>query len=132
MQWLGLPKQKGSYVIAYCGGSFDFQMILKYFLSDEVLRMTKVKAPLLRGNKIVTPVINNDRKLIDSYTFVAHALAKFPSIFEIPEEKKGFPLTRSIDQNFGVMLDSHIGSILSLICFTQLNVMSFSVGMMIK
>ena len=90
MQWLGKPKHKGSYVIAHCGGSFDFQMMLKYFLSDEVLRLKKVKAPLMRGNKIVTAVINNDLKLIDSYAFVAHALAKFPSIFNIPEEKKGF------------------------------------------
>ena len=44
----------------------------------------------MRGNKIVTAVISNDLKLIDSYAFVAHALAKFPSIFSIPEEKKGF------------------------------------------
>jgi len=90
MAWLGLPINKGAYVIAHCGGSFDFQLILRYFLSNEVLRMKKVKAPLMRGNKIVTAVINNDLKLIDSYAFVAHALAKFPTIFSIPEEKKGF------------------------------------------
>ena len=90
MGWLALPVNTGAYVIAHCGGSFDFQMILRYFLSDEVLRMKKVKAPLLRGNKIVTAVINNNLKLVDSYAFVAHALAKFPSIFNIPEEKKGF------------------------------------------
>ena len=86
MAWLGLPINTGAYVIAHCGGSFDFQMILRYFLSNEVLRMKKVKAPLMRGNKIVTAVINNDLKLIDSYAFVAHALAKFPSIFNIAEE----------------------------------------------
>ena len=90
MGWLALPVNTGAYVVAHCGGSFDFQMILRYFLSDEVLRMKKVKPPLLRGNKIVTAVINNNLKLVDSYAFVAHALAKFPSIFNIPEEKKGF------------------------------------------
>ena len=46
MNWLGLPRHKGSIVIAHCGGSFDFQMILRYFLSDDVLQMKKVKAPL--------------------------------------------------------------------------------------
>ena len=90
MEWLGLPRHTGSIVIAHCGGSFDFQMILRYFLSDAVLRMKKVKAPLMRGNKIVTAVINNDLKLVDSYAFVAHALSKFPAIFNIAEEKKGF------------------------------------------
>ena len=90
MGWLALPVNTGAYVVAHCGGSFDFQMILCYFLSDEVLRMKKVKAPLLRGNKIVTAVINNNLKLVDSYAFIAHALAKFPSIFNIPDEKKGF------------------------------------------
>ena len=44
----------------------------------------------MHGNKIVTPVINNNLKLIDSNAFVAHTLAKFPAIFNIPEEKKGF------------------------------------------
>ena len=66
MAWLALPANTGAYVVAHCGGSFDFQMILRYFLSDAVHRMKKVKAPLMRGNKIVTAVINNDLKLIDS------------------------------------------------------------------
>ena len=60
-------------------------MILRYFFSDEVLRMKKGKAPLMRGNKIVTAVTNSDLKLVDSYAFVAHALSKFPAIFN-----KGF------------------------------------------
>ena len=41
----------GAYVIAHCGGSLDFQMILRYFLSGEVLKMKKVKAPLMCGEK---------------------------------------------------------------------------------
>ena len=52
--------------------------------------MKKVKAPRMRGNKIVTGVANNDLKLVVSYAFVAHAMSKFPAIFNIAEEKKGF------------------------------------------
>ena len=51
MAWLALLINAGAYVIPHCGGSFDFQMILRFFLSDEVLRMKKVKAPLMRGVK---------------------------------------------------------------------------------
>ena len=50
-----------------------------------------MKAPLMHGNKIGTAIINNDLKLINAYPFVAHALAKFPAVFSIAEEKKGFP-----------------------------------------
>ena len=52
MQWLNLPIHTGAYVIAHCGGGFDFQMILRYFLSDQVLRMKKVKAPLMCGIRL--------------------------------------------------------------------------------
>ena len=52
--------------------------------------MKKVKYPLLRGNKIVSAVIMNNLKLIDSYAFVSQALSKFPSIFSIEEEQKDF------------------------------------------
>ena len=44
----------------------------------------------MRGNKVVTAATNKDLKLVDSYAFVAHALLKFPAIFNIEEEKKGF------------------------------------------
>ena len=54
--------------------------------------------------KIVTAMINNNLKLIDSYAFVAHALAKFPSIFNIPEEKKDSFLIHSTYLNFVVTL----------------------------
>ena len=37
MSWLALRVNTGAYVIAHCEGSFDFQLILCYFLSDEVL-----------------------------------------------------------------------------------------------
>ena len=46
MAWLSLPINTGAYIIAHCGGSFDFKMVLRNFLSDEVLRMKKVEAPL--------------------------------------------------------------------------------------
>jgi hypothetical protein len=77
-------------LIAHCGGSFDFQMLFRAYLDDNQLRLKQVKNPLLRGNKIISTTIFNDIKLLDSYAFVSHALAKFPSIFNIPELKKGF------------------------------------------
>ena len=89
MEWLNEPEHKGSIVIAHCGGGFDFQLLLHQFLTDTQLRMKKVKFPLLRGNKIITAEIQNGITLLDSYAFVAHALAKFPKIFSIEEEKKG-------------------------------------------
>ena len=90
MDFLNLPKYRGALLIAHCGGMFDFQLIYRMFLGEDQLRMKKVKDPLLRGNKIVSAEIMNDIKMIDSYSFVAHALAKFPTIFNIPELKKGF------------------------------------------
>ena len=90
MEWLNDSSNKGAVVLAHCGGSFDFQLILRQFLVSGQLRLKKVKAPLLRGNKIISATIQNNIKLIDSYTFVASALAKFPKIFNIEEEKKGF------------------------------------------
>ena len=90
MEWLNEPEHKGSIVIAHCGGGFDFQLLLRQFLTNTQLRMKKVKYPLLRGNKIITAEIQNDITLLDSYAFVAHALAKFPKIFSIEEEKKGY------------------------------------------
>ena len=90
MEWLALPQNTKAIVIAHFSGAFDFQMIYKYFLSEDVLRMKKAKAPLMRGNKIISEVINNGIKLLDSYSFVSSALAKFPKIFNIPELKKGF------------------------------------------
>ena len=80
MLWLGLTMHTGSNVIAHCGGSFNFQMILRYLLLDQILRMKKVKAPLMHGDKIVTAVSNNYLELVDCDAFVAHPLAKFPSI----------------------------------------------------
>ena len=44
----------------------------------------------MRGNKIISAKISNNITLLDSYAFVASALSKFPKIFSIEEEKKGF------------------------------------------
>lgn len=90
MDWLSLPEHKNAYLIAHCGGIFDFQMVFREFLAPNQLRAKKLKNPLLRGNKIVSATIQNDIKLLDSYAFVSHALSKFPAIFSIEEEKKGF------------------------------------------
>ena len=69
--WLNLPINTGAVVVAHCGGIFDFQFLYKHFLSDDVLRMKKVKPPLLRGNKIVSAYIQNDIKLLDTYNFIS-------------------------------------------------------------
>ena len=90
MEWLNEKENKGALLIAHCGGSFDFQLILRQYLVSGQLRLKKVKNPLLRGNKIISAQIQNNIKLIDSYAFVASALSKFPKIFNIEEEKKGF------------------------------------------
>ena len=94
MNWLGQPENEGSLVIAHCGGRFDFQFLFRNFLDGgedaDHVRLKKVKPPLLRGNKIISAQIHNDITLLDSYAFVSTALSKFPSIFNIVEEKKGF------------------------------------------
>ena len=90
MDFLNEEQNKGSIVIAHCGGSFDFQLLMRHFLVCGQLRMKKVRAPLMRGNKIVSAQICNDITLLDSYAFVTSALSKFPKIFSIEEEKKGF------------------------------------------
>ena len=41
MNWLAQPQNKGAIVLSHCGGSFDFQMIYKFFLGEEVLRLKK-------------------------------------------------------------------------------------------
>ena len=61
--WLNLPLNTGAGVVAHCGGIFDFQFLYKHFLSDQVLRMKKVKAPLLRGEKIMSAYIQNNIEL---------------------------------------------------------------------
>ena len=73
--WLNLPINTGAVVITHCGGIFDFQFLCKYFLSDDVLRMKKVKPPLLCGNKIVSGYIQKYIKLLDAFKFISTALA---------------------------------------------------------
>ena len=50
MEWLNEKENKGALLIAHCGGSFDFQLILRQFLVSGQLRLKKVKNPLLCGN----------------------------------------------------------------------------------
>ena len=103
-EWLNLPINTGAIVVAHCGGIFDFHFLYKHFLSTDVLRMKKVKPPLLRGNKIVSAYIQNGIKLLDSYNFVTTALSKFAAIFQLEEVKKVFSLIFSIDQTCGIIL----------------------------
>ena len=90
MSFLNEDQNKGAVVIAHCGGLFDFQLLMRQFLVCGQLRLKKVKAPLMRGNKIISAKICNDITLLDSYAFVTCALSKFPKIFSIEEERKGF------------------------------------------
>ena len=59
-------------------------------MNEDIVHLKKTKAPLLKGNKIVSAHIHNDIRLVDSYVFVTTALTKFPAIFNVEEEKKGF------------------------------------------
>ena len=91
MKWLSEKEQDNSIAIAHCGGRFDFQFIFRdYLVNTDICRLKKTKSPLLKGNKIVSAHIHNDITLVDSYAFVTAALSKFPAIFNIEEEKKGF------------------------------------------
>ena len=85
MRWLMLPEHHKAIVICHCGGAFDFQILMEETLSGKYFKFGRPKAPLLRGNKIITADIINDIKLIDSYAFVSTALSKFPSIFQLDE-----------------------------------------------
>ena len=103
MHWLSQPEQEGALVLAHCGGRFDFQFIFRKYLEEDQLRLKKVKPPLLKGNKIVSATIQNNILLLDSFAFVSTALAKFPAIFNIEEEKKDSFLILSIDQSSGTI-----------------------------
>ena len=63
---------KGAYVIAHCGGSLDFQMMIRYLLLNEVLQMKRSESTFDARQQIVTAVINNVLKLVVTYAFVAH------------------------------------------------------------
>ena len=89
MVWLGEKEQAGSIVVAHCGGRFDF-LFRDYLMNDRLVNLKKTKNPILKGNKIVSATLHNDITLIDSYAFVTAPLCKFPGIFNIEEEKKGF------------------------------------------
>jgi hypothetical protein len=95
--------------------------------------LKKARAPLLRGNKIIAAYIHNGIKLIDSYAFVATALAKFPSIFNIEEEKRDSFLTHLTDLSFGGMLVQYPHmSIMSQTCFHQQKEKSSLSGITLK
>ena len=87
----------------------------------------------MHGNKILTPVINNNLKLIDSYEFFAHALAKFPAILTSQKRKKDSSHTYSTELNFGTMLDEFLTTVIMiLMLFIQANKMNFLSGTMNK
>mmetsp|Transcript_12651 Transcript_12651/g.16301 ORF Transcript_12651/g.16301 Transcript_12651/m.16301 type:complete len:1243 (-) Transcript_12651:1394-5122(-) len=93
MEWLMLPEHNKAMVMCHCGGAFDFQILMEETLRPNRPWMVqgKIKAPLLRGNKIITADIINDIRLVDSYAFVTAALAKFPKMFDLDEGlAKGF------------------------------------------
>ena len=86
----------------------------------------KVKLPLIHGSKIVCVEIHNKILLFDSFAFMTAALIKFPAIFNIKEEKKGFFHLRSTIQNFGFIEDlCHTAIITSLILFHLLKEQNF-------
>lgn len=88
MEFLCQPFCHKAIVIAHCGGIFDFQFLYNAFITG--FHLKKARPPLMKGNKIMKAEIVNEITLLDSYNFVAHALAKFPEIFDIQELKKGF------------------------------------------
>ena len=53
--------------------------------------MKNVKAPLMRGQKVLACTIMNGIKIIDSYAFVSQPLSQFPKTFDLDENlSKGF------------------------------------------
>jgi len=90
MEYLTQPQFNSAIVMAHFGSSFDFQFMMRYYLEKHVLKMKKIKAPLMRGNKIIKATITNDIELLDSYCFVSQGLANFPKIFGLNELKKGY------------------------------------------
>ena len=130
MDFLNMDENNGSVVIAHCGGSFDFQLLMRQFLVCGQLRLKKVKCPLMRGNKIISAQICNNITLLDSYAFVAAALAKFPKIFNIEEEKKDFFLICLTEVSFTIIKGLSLplsGMILTL--FRWRNAKNFLHGM---
>ena len=84
------PEQEGATVLVHNSSGFDAQLVMEYFLSKDVLGMKNVKAPLMRGQKILACTIMNDIKIIDSYAFVSQPLSKFPKTFDLDENMSKF------------------------------------------
>ena len=97
------PEQEGATVLVHNSSGFDAQLVMEYFLSKDVLGMKNVKAPLMRGQKILACTIMNDIKIIDSYAFVSQPLSKFPKTFDLDENmsKVFFPHTLNRPEFWG-------------------------------
>ena len=77
--------------------------------------------------------IHNKVLLFGSFAFMTAALTKFPAIFNIKEEKKGFFHLHSTIQNFGFIVDlCHTAIITSLILFYLLKELNFLSGITSK
>jgi hypothetical protein len=90
MNFLGEPQYNKAIVVAHCGGRFDHQFIFQHYLCSEILRMKKVRDPMLKGHKIMHATIHNDIELMDSYNYITAPLSAFPKMFGLQEVKKGF------------------------------------------
>lgn len=95
MDWLCLPMNKSAILLAHFGSGFDNHYLLRETLMGDRFTFKKEKAPIMKGQKILSASIVNDITLLDSYQFVASPLSSFPKIFGLDSDlaKGYFPHT---------------------------------------
>ena len=85
MAMLDDPEFAKATLVAHNGGGFDFQLMLEYYYSQDVLRLGGDKPIVMKGSRIIMAEIVNGIRLIDFYAFVSQPLAALPSMFDLPD-----------------------------------------------
>ena len=85
MEMLDEAQFKNCTLVAHNGSGYDFQLMLEYYYSQDVLRLGGDKPIVMKGSRIVFAEITNGIRLIDSYSFISQPLSALPKMFDLPE-----------------------------------------------
>ncbi len=100
-EWLFTEEHKFYTAIAHNAQGYDGIFLMNHIVKTMTSQNT-MPSVILRGTKILTLSYKNV-KLIDSYSFIAMSLEKFPSTFGLKEIKKGFFPNCSIHLKIKIM-----------------------------
>ena len=99
-EWL--LEQQGATVIAHYGCGYDFQFLVRFFISMHIIPEITT-----RGTKILLMKVPEvELRIIDSFLFVSQSLKSFPKTFGLPGLAKGsFPHLFSRPENLNYVGD---------------------------